>query len=295
MKQGKFLVADDFKEHVNYFESNTHKLLGIVHEAEKNITSLGVLIVVGGPQYRIGSHRQFILLARKLAEQGISTMRFDSAGMGDAGGKKLGFEKLHDDINSAINHFMQQLPLIKGVVIWGLCDAASAASFYGYQDVRVKGLILLNPWLYTEVGEARVFLKTYYLQRILSRHFWTKIIHLDLNYKQTALSFITLFFRGLFNKEAKVSLPNKVYQALNSFQDPILFILSGQDLTAEQFRLCLKQDKHWQQLLKQPRVTHYELLAADHTFSTADFRVQVENWTMDWLKTLPDFVIKNSS
>ncbi|HBZ05431.1 MAG TPA: hydrolase 1, exosortase A system-associated, partial [Massilia sp.] len=30
----------------------------------------GVLIVVGGPQYRAGSHRQFTLLARDLAAAG---------------------------------------------------------------------------------------------------------------------------------------------------------------------------------------------------------------------------------
>jgi hypothetical protein len=30
----------------------------------------GVVIVVGGPQYRAGSHRQFVLLARTLAAAG---------------------------------------------------------------------------------------------------------------------------------------------------------------------------------------------------------------------------------
>jgi len=52
----------------------------------------GVLIVVGGPQYRVGSHRQFLLLSRRLAAEGHPVMRFDYRGMGDASGAMRGFE-----------------------------------------------------------------------------------------------------------------------------------------------------------------------------------------------------------
>jgi alpha/beta superfamily hydrolase len=45
-----------------------------------------VLVIVGGPQYRAGSHRQFTLLARSLAEQGFAVLRFDYRGMGDSTG-----------------------------------------------------------------------------------------------------------------------------------------------------------------------------------------------------------------
>ena len=46
----------------------------------------GVLIVTGGPQYRAGSHRQFVLLARFLAARGMAVLRFDYRGMGDSEG-----------------------------------------------------------------------------------------------------------------------------------------------------------------------------------------------------------------
>ena len=42
---------------------------------------IAVLVVVGGPQYRVGSHRQFVSLARALARQGMTTVRFDYRGM----------------------------------------------------------------------------------------------------------------------------------------------------------------------------------------------------------------------
>jgi alpha-beta hydrolase superfamily lysophospholipase len=66
-------------------------LVGIVHPAGKPAGDIGVVVVVGGPQYRVGSHRQFVLLARDLAAAGIPTLRFDTRGMGDSGGDFPGF------------------------------------------------------------------------------------------------------------------------------------------------------------------------------------------------------------
>jgi len=72
-----------------------------------------------------------------------------------------------------------EMPTLEGVVIWGLCDAASAALFYAHQDPRVTGLVLLNPWVRTQAGEAKVYLKRYYVQRLLDRAFWKKIVTLQ--------------------------------------------------------------------------------------------------------------------
>lgn len=281
------------------FNCQNENLLGIVHLAESDNTC-GVLIVVGGPQYRVGSHRQFVLLARMLAEQGFSVMRFDHRGIGNASGEPRSFAQLDDDIHSAIDEFMQQCPKLKDVVIWGLCDAASAALFYAVQDVRVKGLVLLNPWVYTEHGEAKSYLKHYYVQRLLSRDFWTKVIRLKFNYRESFSSLINLCSRIFSNAKANnsalkehnhsddnsvssSSLPDTMLQCLQSFQYPVLFILSGQDLTADQFRDLLKSDHRWQHLLAEGRVLQHELRVADHTFSSAEWRDQVAEWTYNWL------------
>ena len=63
---------------------------------------LGVLVVVGGPQYRAGSHRQFLLLSRKVAEAGFPVFRFDYRGMGDSGGERRDFEAVSGDIGAAV-------------------------------------------------------------------------------------------------------------------------------------------------------------------------------------------------
>src|SRR4030095_1965420 len=129
------------------FHCEGDPLVGVLSGATLT-AARGVLIVVGGPQYRSGSHRQFTLLARHLAEQGVPSLRFDYRGMGDSGGAPRTFENVRSDIRCAVNAMCDVLPGMKDVVIWGLCDAASAALLYAHQDARVSGVVLLNPWVH---------------------------------------------------------------------------------------------------------------------------------------------------
>jgi exosortase A-associated hydrolase 1 len=138
----------------------------------------GVLVVVGGPQYRVGSHRQFLLLARRLAAEGYPTMRFDYRGMGDASGEMHGFEEVSADIGAALDAFQLACPSLRRIVLWGLCDAASAALLYvqATRDPRVAGLVLLNPWVRSETSLAQTQIKHYYRQRLLQGDFWWKLL-----------------------------------------------------------------------------------------------------------------------
>ena len=114
-------------------------LIGVLHRGYDD-ASVGVVVVVGGPQYRVGSHRQFVLLARALAYAGIPVLRFDYRGMGDSPGEPRQFGDVDDDIKAAINTLCENVTTLKKIVIWGLCDAASAALFYAHKDPRVSGV-----------------------------------------------------------------------------------------------------------------------------------------------------------
>ena len=156
----------------------------------------GVVILVGGPQYRVGSHRQFALLARALAERGIAAMRFDFCGMGDSDGLDRGFTGHGGEICAAIDEFVRVVPSLSNVVLWGLCDGASAALLYAMGDKRVSGIVLLNPWIRSEAGWAKTRLKHYYLARLFDRGFWHKLARGDVDLARASGGLLDVTRRG---------------------------------------------------------------------------------------------------
>ncbi len=273
------------------FRCAGQQLVGILHPADR-ASEVGVLIVTGGPQYRTGSHRQFLLLARDFAAAGIPTFRFDHRGSGDSEGTFLGFEHIDDDIAAAISAFLEGSPGLKRIVLWGICDAASAMLFYAQHDPRVAGLLLVNPWVRSEEGEARAMVKHYYGRRLFDPTFWRKLLSgkvaivaslrglgasLANWFRATALS------RASPTPAAELPLPARMAQGLAAFQGPVGLIISGRDLTAHEF-LDAAKDPLWRRLLSETRVERHDLPTADHTFSRRVWREAVSDWTLAWLK-----------
>ena len=98
----------DIQENTFSFSCEGSWLYGILSLPKEEVASRGVLIVVGGPQYRVGSHRQFTLLARDLAAHGVPVMRFDYRGMGDSEGDARDFEDINEDLCCAADQFFEK-------------------------------------------------------------------------------------------------------------------------------------------------------------------------------------------
>jgi exosortase A-associated hydrolase 1 len=244
----------------------------------------GVLIVVGGPQYRAGSHRQFTLLARELARSGVASLRFDYRGMGDSSGPARSFEAVDEDIGCAVERLLQAVPELREVVIWGLCDAASAALFYAHRDARVSGVVLLNPWVRTEQGIAQAHLRHYYGRRLLDPGLWRKLFSGRLDLRATLASLRKFVADAASSRGDGGTLPERMEEALRRFRGRVLLILSGKDLTADEFRGVVSRSQRWTRLLADARVARRELADANHTFSRREWRDQVARWTAEWVK-----------
>lgn len=277
-------------------DSDRHELIGIL-ESPTSGKKRGIVIVTGGPQYRVGSHRQFVLLARTLAHNGYPVLRFDYHGMGDSSGPKSDFLDCGADIAAAIAAFEEESG-VEEVVLLGLCDAASASLMYVVDGSPVAGMILINPWVRTEHGLARAHLRHYYLQRLVSGEFVRKVFSGELRIRKVFGDFIATVGKSLAGKASNVGrigsesarineqdFRELMLEGLAKFNRPVLILLSGDDLTANEFVDFTKRDRRWRKLLRHSLVTQRKLEDGDHTFSTKKLRSTIEQWMLDWLKT----------
>lgn len=288
------------------FDHDGKLIVSMVHPADEP-ADIGVLIIVGGPQYRIGSHRQFLLLARHLADAGVPAMRFDYSGMGDSEGLFPGFEHVDDEIRAAIDAFFAQQPHLKSVVLWGLCEAASAIMFYGHKDRRVAGAVLLNPHMRTEGVQARTTLKHYYIKRLRDPAFWKKLKSGGYNFRETGKKFVRIIRHALRPGAGATigtgpsasnageqppqahsdPLPKRMADGLGKFDAPTLLVLSGNnDMIAQEFKDVAGRSRAWRKLLNRPSLVRRDFAEADHTFSRRIWRNQVADWTLEFVQGL---------
>lgn len=283
-----------YTEEATAFSCLGNTLLGIVAKPEL-AGKTGVLVIVGGPQYRAGSHRQFVLLSRALAGAGYPVLRFDCRGMGDSEGLQGDFQSVSPDIAAAIDALQRCAPSVQDVVLWGLCDGASAALLYCFDihDPRVSALCLLNPWVRSDASLARTQVKHYYTQRIVQKAFWTKLLSGKLG--RQALSELLRSVRLAITGRTHLALsasapvrptptqlpyPQRMALAWHNFTGNILLLLSEDDYTAKEFLEYTSNDLAWKDSMKHPGLTRRTLQGADHTFSSAKYRAQVEDLTL---------------
>ena len=253
--------------------------------------SVGVVIVVGGAQYRTGSHRQFTGLARHLAAHGHPVLRFDFPGMGDSPGDWVGFESTAPHIAATIDAFQTTCPSVKRVVLWGLCDGASASLLYwgDTQDPRVVGLALLNPWIRSEAGLARAQVKHYYRLRLMEPDFWRKLLVGDVGWKSVrALGKSLRAMRSHPPKTAATTFQARMAQAWREFQGPILLLLSERDLTAHEFMETAATEPTWRDWDRKPLLQQLMLPMADHTCSATASGQQVQKLVLQYLRRALD-------
>ena len=278
------------------FEYGNAELIGVIEHAPEP-RDTGVIIVTGGPQYRVGSHRQFVDIARQFALAGYTTMRFDYRGMGDSSGTDISFFETAPDLRAAIDTLMANAD-VRQVVLWGLCDAASAAMIYAHEDDRVRGLVLLNPWVRTDEGLAQAYVKNYYVGRLLTRDFWHKLTTGQFMwrksimglYRNVAATLLLLVRPRRLAKPAYDGAPSDDFRermrvGLEIFRGNTLFLLCGNDLTASEFIDFTKQSGSWRDPMAKETVKQKVLPDMDHTFSTYSWRKEIVAYTLEWLSS----------
>jgi uncharacterized protein len=250
----------------------------------------GVVIVVGGPQYRAGSHRLFVRVSRRLAAAGYASLRFDCRGMGDSQGAQRGFDQLSDDVGAAIGALQRELPAVKRIVLWGLCDGASAALLYldhTEHDPRVGGLCLLNPWVRSESTQAQTRVKHYYIERLKDRSFWAKLLsgrvaHSAVSEAGASLR-TALSLRKRTHPENALGFQQRMARAWMAGRTPVMLVLSGRDYTAKEFLQACRTETAWRRALERVALQRVDFEDADHTFSSEAAAEGLAQRCIEWM------------
>ena len=201
------------------------ELLGATLDAARGKT--GILMVTGGTQTRIGSHRMFEQLAAALASSGYPCLRFDRRGVGDSEGKDPGWRGSGPDIEAAVADFRRGTRALERVIGLGLCDGASAIALHGAK-AGLQGAILINPWLVESEADSPppAAIRHHYRQRLTSLEGWKKLLGGSVSYRK--------LLKGVSKtlSASPTDLANEVASSLERSAMPTALILCAGDATA---------------------------------------------------------------
>lgn len=276
-----------YRESAFFFESQGEMLPGIVTTPMAE-ASVGVLVIVGGPQYRVGSHRLFVQLCRRMASQGLAAMRFDFRGMGDGTGEPVPFDAHGQDIAAALSAFRAAVPSMRQIVLLGLCDGATAAVLHAAVGRVADGLILLNPWTSVEEGVSRTVLKHYYASRLADKGLWKKLVSGQLGLSAASRQFVAWLgasIRSLGGEPHALptALPARFAEAFGKTGSPALIVLSERDFVAREFEDCALVLPEFADALDAGRAELKRVSGADHTFSDPELADEMIRICLEWM------------
>jgi hypothetical protein len=78
----------------------------------------------------------------------------------------------------------------------------------------------------------------------------------------------------------------RMLAGLQTFQNPVLFLLSERDLTARQFQDLAESSDAWRAAMQRPNVAVEHLAGADHTFSTRQALDAANGRCLAWLSEI---------
>ncbi len=164
------------------------RLFGILCRPERGSTEDMVLIPTGGRDPSFGAARQHIVLARRLAQAGIASFRFDFAGLGDSigpAGKERVFTHAFTDRTGDMRAAVDAMASLgfSRFSTHGLCLGAFHAFHGGLAEPRLTTLMLINLPLFTVPTsdplaqlEQRGISARFYLGKLLRPSAWAHLL-----------------------------------------------------------------------------------------------------------------------
>ncbi len=254
------------------FQNEGEKIFGVLHRPLVQHKVPGVLLCHGFAGNKIGRYRIYVLIAQKLAQAGIASLRFDFRGCGESEGDFSDIT-VESEVSDALKglEFLRDHPSIdsSSIGILGNSFGGAIAVQTAFQDNNIRSLALLAA-LFDSVQWRQKW--EAFMGRAVDDQAKKEMSRI-LDGNAPGPGFYSSFFRLNLEKEMQ-GLSNIPLLHIHSDHDERV----GQD-QAEQYRRIrqhAKAETQWMRLQK-----------CDHDFSNADERVALIDETAKWFsKTL---------
>ncbi len=178
-----------------------------------------IVLTNTGANHRVGTHRISVSIARQLAAQGHSVLRFDKSGLGysrpcsDGSYLNVYSDDGVADIQQTLD-FLQQDLAVQDFVLAGICSGAYFAYLAAAADTRVTSLISINQLTYAwhpgDSLEVRVnnAIKSsnFYRQALFSRQTWARLLRGQIDYRKILQQMSKRVLKRLRGKAQLLSL-----------------------------------------------------------------------------------------
>jgi Serine aminopeptidase, S33 len=139
-------------------------LVGTYCQTDAVPSQMAVLFLTPGMLHHVGPMRLHVQLARRLAKNGISSLRYDLSGIGESlavGSAGSSLQRATQEAIEAMD-WVQSEQGIRHFALFGLCSGADDALAIAQRDARVVGVSMMDGLAYRT--------KAFYLHRFLKKH-----------------------------------------------------------------------------------------------------------------------------
>lgn len=264
------------------FAVEGQSLHGILHEPETGASGPVVVFLHGWAGSRIGPHRMFVHMARRLSARGCPCLRFDFRGRGDSDGtpSETTIRSMVTDTRAAIDYVVARYPELPAMLL-GICSGGKVAVASAASDTRIRQLAL---WSAEPMGAMRDgasrqrktadVLRTY-ARKLLRPETWRKLITFRVNVRMVSKAVTRQEVAGQDERQDE----NRWLKEFRAFKGRVLFVYGTNDpetVTAKGGYL---------QLCREAGMPHlwHNITGANHSFYSLAWEREVMDVTEMWL------------
>jgi len=268
-------------------------LVGILSEPDATTDSAKLPVVImlnAGMLHRIGPNRIYVNIARKLADLGFLTFRFDFSGIGDsyACEENTPFSERSILETKAAMNFLAVAKGANSFILMGICLGANIACIAAAKDSRVTGLIGINGFYLNSEDRENIshlvqhsIKDRYYRKHRFSIKNWTKLVSGRSNLNSIA-NYVVRKLLSKCNPKQNNTVP-KVHESTLTktieMNIDTLLVYSEGSTALDTFRLTLGES-----MQNREKVGVKILKDADHSFTLVHTQERLVELIAEWLE-----------